>query len=161
MGAVSFDECFREHFGRLVAFGEVTTSSREVARDLAQEAFVRLHRNWESVADYDDIGGWLRRVMANLLIDHHRSTGAERRAIESLGRHRLAEPADIRLGSEDWAALIAVLPPRQRVIVTLFYGEDRSVEQIAQWLDVSVNTVKSSLSKARNTIRRGMGADDD
>jgi len=52
--------------------------------------------------------------------------------------------------------LVAVLPARQRLIVSLFYGCDLPISEIFEVLGVSENTVKSSLSKARNTLRAEM-----
>ena len=55
--------------------------------------------------------------------------------------------------SDPWDHLISELPARHRAIVTLHYGEDMAVADIAELLDVSVNTVKSSLAKARDRLR--------
>ncbi len=57
-----------------------------------------------------------------------------------------------------WSRLVAVLPARQRLIVTLFYcqGYDQPITGVAETLGVSVNTVKSSLAKARITLRAEM-----
>lgn len=62
VSTTGFEECFRTHFARLVALGESMAGDREIARDLAQEAFLRLHRQWDSVGGYDNVGGWLTRV---------------------------------------------------------------------------------------------------
>jgi len=149
----SFEECFREHYPRLVAFGTSLTGDRDAARDLAQEAFARLHTNWAKIATYDEPAAWLRRVMSNLAIDRYRSRASERRAVDRL-RNRASAVANDRLpDTEPWAELVAALPPRQRAIVTLHYGEDMAVADIAELLDINVNTVKSALSKARDTLR--------
>ena len=155
-----FAECFKQHLARLVAIGVATSGDAEVARDLAQETFLRLHRHWDRLDDRDDVGGWLTRVMANLLIDHHRSKASERRAAERLASRAegaVAEGEPAALGR--WAALVAPLPARQRLIVALHYGDDRSISEIAELLGVSPNTVKSALSKAREALRERGGID--
>ena len=146
----------------LVALGESMTGDRETACDAAQEAFVRLHHNWSAVSQYDNPGGWRRRVMSNLLIDRYRSGASERRAVVQLGsrvdRHSNDSPG-YHPGDHDlWSSLLAGLPPRQRIIVALYYGDDLPVADIADMLDVSPNTVKSALSKARDTLRDHMEA---
>jgi RNA polymerase sigma-70 factor (ECF subfamily) len=111
-----------------------------------------LHANWAKIAEYDEPGAWLRRVISNLAIDRHRSRVSERRAVARLdGRaSTIAHEGD---DPDAWKGLIHGLPLRQRAIVTLHYGEDMSVADIAELLDISINTVKSALSKARDTLR--------
>lgn len=142
------------HFPRLVALGESVSGDSGVAHDVAQEAFIRLHARWETVSGYDQPGSWLWRVMSNLLIDHHRSRSAERRAVQRLA-HGVPRQEPDPFEPDEWSRLVAVLPARQRLIVTLFYGYDHAISDIAETLDISENTVKSSLSKARNTMRAG------
>ncbi len=151
----SFEDCFREHFARMVALGESMTGDRGVAHDCAQEAFIRLHDRWSTVRGYDQPVSWLRRVMSNLLIDHHRSRSAERRAVERLS-NGLALQESASFEPDEWSQLIAGLPARQRLIVTLFYGHDLAIAEIAETLGIAGNTVKSSLSKARNSLRTEM-----
>jgi RNA polymerase sigma-70 factor (ECF subfamily) len=52
-------------------------------------------------------------------------------------------------------ALMASLSPQQRAVVTLFYFEDQSVEQVAATLSLPGNTVKTHLSRARAALREG------
>lgn len=84
-----FDDMFREHYPRLVGLGVAMTGNNEFARDLAQETMLRAHQRWEEVSRYEHLGAWLRRVMANLMIDHHRKRTAEGRAYARLERPRL------------------------------------------------------------------------
>jgi RNA polymerase sigma-70 factor (sigma-E family) len=149
----SFEECFREHYASIVAYGTSLTGDRDTARDLAQEAFARLHVNWTKIEQYDAPGAWLRRVIANLAIDRHRSHASERRAVDRLRNRAVPQTAAPR-DTDAWVRLVGELPPRQRAIVTLHYGEDMSVADIAELLDINVNTVKSALSKARDTLRK-------
>lgn len=154
MRGPTFDECFREHYARLVALGVSMTGDRELGRDLAQETFLRLHRRWGDVGSYDNIGAWLSRVISNLAIDHHRTSATRQRTIERIATLPATPPAPAGDG-DSWSELLETLPPRQRVIVTLYYADDRSVADIATALDVSPNTVKSALAKARDTVRAG------
>jgi len=154
-----FEVCFRQYVARLVAIGVATSGDVELARDLAQETFLRLHRQWDRLDDKEHVGGWLTKVMSNLLIDHHRSRTSERRAVERLAGRASTAPSAAEPNVAQWAALVAPLPARQRLIVALHYGDDRSVAEIADLLEVSPNTVKSALSKAREGLRERGGVD--
>ena len=147
MGA-DFEACFRREYPRLVALGVAMSGRPEIARELAQETMLRAHARWDEVSSYEQPGAWLRRVMSNLLIDHHRSAQAERAATERL-RGAVVEFVVGPESGDDWDRLVGGLPARQRVIVTLYYADDRSVDEIASMLGVARGTVKSALGKAR------------
>jgi RNA polymerase sigma-70 factor (ECF subfamily) len=147
-----FESMFRSQYPRLVALGVAMTGRRDIAHELAQETMMRAHRRWDEVSEYEAPHAWLRRVMTNLLIDHHRSTKAERAAVDRLASVSATTTPPPAL--DDWWDLVGPLPARQRAIVTLYYADDQSVGEIAETLTVSKGTVKASLFKARRSIER-------
>jgi RNA polymerase sigma-70 factor (ECF subfamily) len=150
-----FETVFREVYPRLVSLGRLQTGRADIARELAQETMLRAHARWGELATYDAPDAWCRTVMTNLLIDHHRSTAAERRAVERLGHGAIAAPPDpVTPALDRWHALVAPLPERQRTIVTLYYADDLDVGRIADLLGMSNGAVKAALFKARRTLRR-------
>lgn len=148
---VDFDGFFREWFPRLVSLGVTMVGRSDVARDVAQESLVRAYRQWDVVGKYDSPGAWTRKVAVNLLLDHLRSAGRERAAVERLAGRPAATASEP--GVEQWTELVAGLSERQRVIVTLFYADDLSVEAIADVVGVAPGTVKAQLFKARERLR--------
>jgi RNA polymerase sigma-70 factor, ECF subfamily len=148
-----FDELFVDEYPKLVALGVSMSADREVARELAQETMIRAHDRWDEIVQYDEPGAWLRRVMSNLLIDHHRSRTAEAAAVQRLGA-RSPATAGAASSSTSWGELLAPLTAQQRIVATLFYADDLSIADIATTLDISAGTVKSTLSKVRNRLRR-------
>lgn len=148
-----FDALFVEEYPKLVALGASMTGDREIARELAQETMIRAHARWAELERYDEPRAWLRRVMGNLLIDHHRSVVSERSARDRLGAGLASSEDGPGLPSR-WAELVGPLTARQRLVATLYYAEDLSVAEIAVILGVSTGNVKSTLSKARDRLRR-------
>ncbi len=160
-----YDDLFRTAYPRLVAMGLAMSTSRHVSQELAQETLLRAHHHRDDLASYDAPMAWCRRVMGNLLIDHHRSRTSEAAAVERLG-HRAAtrsdatpDPASL-VASARWEDLTRSLTPQQRVVATLYYGEDHSVAEIAETMDLTTGTVKSALAKARANLRRRLGGPD-
>lgn len=152
---------FTQEYPRLVALGVAVAGNREIARELAQETMIRAHGRWLDLERYDDPRAWLRRVMSNLLIDHHRSRTSERSAMERLQRAAsdvAAAQADDTERGTPWAELIRPLTPHQGIVATLFYAEDLPVEEIARILEVSAGSVKSTLSKVRRRLRAHLDA---
>ncbi|MEO6122586.1 MAG: sigma-70 family RNA polymerase sigma factor [Ilumatobacteraceae bacterium] len=158
-----YDELFRTSYPRLVAMGLSTSTERHVVQDLAQETMFRAYRHRDRLAAYDAPLGWCRRVMGNLLIDHHRSLTAERAAVDKVSARAAtsisssaSDPA-AALVSTPWSELVELLTPQQRLIATLYYAQDQSVTAIADELKISHGTVKSTLAKARANVRRRLG----
>ena len=147
-----FEAIYRSVFPRLVSLGAVKTGRIDVARELAQETMLRAHARWSELADHQAPEAWCHVVMTNLLIDHHRSSTSEARATERLGR-RLGETSSTP-ALDRWNEIVAPLPDRQRLIVTLYYAEDCSVGEIAETLGATRSAVKAALFKARRTLRQ-------
>lgn len=160
-----YDDLFRAAYPRLVAMGLAMSTSRHVSQELAQETLLRAHHHRDELGAYDSPIAWCRRVMGNLLIDHHRSATSEAAAVERLG-HRATtqaatapDPAAVA-ASAQWTDLTRSLTSQQRVVATLYYAEDQSVAEVAEIMHIATGTVKSALSKARANLRRRLGEQD-
>lgn len=163
-GAHDYDELFRDVFPRLVSLGVLKTGRVDSARDLAQETMLRAHTRWDELATYDAPAAWCHTVMTNLLVDHHRNASSEQRAVERLGRRsEVAVDRNVDAAAtpalDRWHEIVAPLPDRQRLVVTLYYADDLSVSQIANLLGTSRGAVKVALFKARRTLRSGLDAE--
>jgi RNA polymerase sigma factor (sigma-70 family) len=157
----TFEQFFLGEHAKLVALGLAWTGNPETARELAQEALVRAYRSWDRVAHLDIPGAWVRRVMINLLIDSRRG---EQRMISL--RQRLAPSPDSAVDALDevdhqWWDAVRALPDRERAAVTLHYLEDLSIAEVAEILEVTPGTVKSSLSHARQKLRAALSPSED
>ena len=153
----TFEGFFRANHARVVALAAAMVG-RAAAEDLAQEAFVRAHRDWATVSGYERPDAWVRRVVVNLAISEGRTRRSETRAVERLARRRprvAAEPAPP--ADDDLWAAVRALPPRQRAAVALRYVDDRSVVEIAAALGCAEGTAKALLHQGRTTLADRLG----
>jgi RNA polymerase sigma factor (sigma-70 family) len=150
----TFEDFYRREYMSVVGLAYALSGSRSGAEDLAQEAFLAAHRNWERIVGYERPGAWVRRVVANLSVSAFRRRIAEAKA---LARAALGEPTELRdLGAADpdfWTAVRA-LPRRQAQVVALFYLEDLPISDVAETLDMTPGTVKRHLHRGRQTLAR-------
>lgn len=150
-----FDTFYRNHYRSVLAVVVALTKDRSVAEDVAQDAFIRAQRRWDEVGEYDYKAAWVKRVAINLATSRFRRLSAETRALLRVGQppstREPAEPSD-----EVWAA-VRQLPRLQSQCVALFYVDDLSIAQIAELLGTAEGTVKSSLSRARQTLAETLG----
>jgi RNA polymerase sigma-70 factor (ECF subfamily) len=142
---------------------------RDEALDLSQEVFLRVFRTLPSFRGQSALKTWIYRIAINQARNRQRWWRRRRRADQvPLEQHvvehgELAQPTDTdsphralarkELAARLWAALDG-LPFDQRTVVVLREIDGLSYEEIAESLDVAIGTVKSRLTRARQTLRR-------
>jgi RNA polymerase sigma-70 factor (ECF subfamily) len=148
-------ELHRDH-----AFGLALriTRSRVDAEDVAQEAFVRAWNALPGFRGEATFGTWLHSIVARRAIDRaellRRRRGREA-AMDAAPEAEAPPPGAARdpLLARRLESMMSTLSAPQRAVVSLFYGEDRSVEDIAAALSMNENTVKTHLARARTELR--------
>lgn len=156
-GDDAFEQFFTLEHDRVLRSIEGLVGNREIAVDATQDAFIKAHLHWKTVAACDSPVAWVRRTAINASRDLQRSDRRRRdreakTPFSDVG-NRIDGPDHI--GSADAAHdLLRQLSDRQREVATMFYVDDRSVDDIAAALGVSAGTVKSQLSEARQRLRR-------
>ncbi len=137
--------------------------NRAAAEDLAQDVFVELYRGISRIESARHLVGWLRRVASHRCIDALRRLP---RRMEVAGdtvpdRPGPAPAGDVFL-ERQLRELIGRLPPDARMVMVLRYQEDLAPVEIAETLNMPLNTVKShlrrSLAVLRASLAEGCGA---
>src|SRR5439155_27325572 len=144
--------------------------SESDAADLTQDVFVRAYRALPRLQSPEAFTSWLYRIAINLSRNHLRDSARAR--TESLeygdgdeeggsGQREIADTsadpaskAQTRDMQDRVQRAISTLTPDHRMVITLHHIQDVPVEEIARILNVSVGTVKSRLSRARENLRR-------
>ncbi|MFE7134248.1 SigE family RNA polymerase sigma factor [Streptomyces sp. NPDC057638] len=149
-----FTAYVQERRSALYATAYHLTGDRFEAEDLLQSALFSTYRAWDRISDKAAVGGYLRRTMTNLHISAWR-----RRKLNEYPTEELPETAsdtDAMRGTELRAVLwqaLARLPELQRTMLVLRYYEGRTDPEIAEILDISVGTVKSSIWRSLRRLR--------
>ena len=145
-----FAAAVTEHGRRMYRAARAVLDSDADAEDAAAQAVLQAWQSLDRLRDKKAVRPWLVKIAVNCAYALRRKQGRVV-YLEDLDR----EPA----AAEDpprpdglWEA-VSALPVERRVVVTLFYYEDMSVEQIAKCLGVPQGTVKSRLSRARAQLK--------
>ncbi|MGW1839881.1 SigE family RNA polymerase sigma factor [Streptomyces sp. BBFR2] len=150
----AFTAYVQERRSALYATAYHLTGDRYEAEDLLQSALFSTYRAWDRISDKAALGGYLRRTMTNLHISAWR-----RRKLNEYPTEELPETAgdtDAMRGTELRAVLwqaLARLPEPQRTMLVLRYYEGRTDPEIADILNISVGTVKSSIWRSLRRLR--------
>jgi len=131
------------------------------AEDAVQDALLR---GWHSAAGLRDIEGfqaWFDRILVNGCRDRLRRRRTIRFIPLDPTMDRAGEGDPFRAIAERDALLagLRALSPDERVVVVLHYWADLSLEQIAGRIGAPLGTVKSRLHRARDILRRQLGAE--
>jgi len=161
--AVSLEALYAAHAAALVR--TLHAAGVPDASDVVQEAFVQACVHWRKVSRYDDPLAWIRRVAINRGHNRHR---ARRRQSALADRIAATTPPSTHVDPDrdgspdaDLAALVAALPPRQRLALSLFYFADLSVSEVADAMELSDGAVKYHLHAARTALGSALEVPDE
>lgn len=139
-----FESFYARELRKVIGLAFVLSGSPSGAEDLAQEAFLKAYKRWDTVGTYDNPGGWVRRVVANTAVSKRRRRTAEAKALVRIGGSEFVVPEMSPDAMVTWAA-VRRLPRRQAQAIALRYYDQSSIAEIAQILDCTTNTVKTHL----------------
>lgn len=132
-------------------------NDRAEAEDMLQEGFVKVFSDLHQFRAEGPLGGWIRRVMVNIALMQIRK---RKKLFSDVEIENLSDSVttdeDIfaEMNAKALTRIIQKLPTGYRVVFNMFVIEGYSHKEIAEKLEVSINTSKSQLSKAKATLRR-------
>lgn len=131
------------------------------ASDIAQEVFLQLYR---SLPQYktDNLKAWISKITIRKAIDwKRRHTRYEQKRTDTnldlVKDISVLTPDEFIINQENKRQVQSIcsqLPPRYGRIITKYYYENKSYQQIAREEGINVRTVESRLYRARNLIRQ-------
>ena len=160
---VAFERLIAEHQAKVYAFAFAFVGDPEQAKDLAQEALVKVYRSIGAFRFQSAFSTWLYAIVKNTYLDLVKSRAAKERALEApLSSEEVAELRDtldaekLLLKAEERALLERALrrvPVDFRLVVHLSDLQGLGYDQIAQVLSLPLGTVKSRLKRGRDALR--------
>ena len=134
--------------------------SRPEAEDAVQQTFLRLYENRAAYQPRFRLNTWLYRILVNACVDELR----RRRPVVSLedAEGPATEGPDLAASRRErdrhLQAALATVSLEARIVLTLYYGEGRSYQEIGAIRGTSVNTVKTHLRRGRAALRKTLRA---
>jgi RNA polymerase sigma factor (sigma-70 family) len=143
---------FRTEYEAVVRTMYLIVHDRELARDIAQEAFIQLFARWRRISQYERPDAWVRRVGIRMAVRTVKRERLRPRLERELDVASLPQPVDV-----DVLQAVRGLPATQRAAIVLFYFEDRPVAEVAQILSCPEATVRVYLHRARKRLAALLG----
>ena len=160
-GAVPFDAVYREQRGRVLATVRSVLGASDEVEDVVQLVFIEVHRCLPRFEGRSKLSTWIYRIAINVALQHLRKkkrhrwlslglTGDEDQR-QASGRNLAAQIEDREILHEVYAAADK-LSEKKRVVWVLHELQGLDPQQIAEVLDIPMNTVRSRLLAARHDV---------
>jgi RNA polymerase sigma-70 factor, ECF subfamily len=149
------DVLFRRHWDRLWRVAYAVTGRRDVADDVAQDAFQRAVAGLRGYDPARPFTPWLHRIVVNTAIDAVRADRRLAPLPDDAPDH--GDPLDAAIVRNDLARALAGLGEEQRAAVVLRYVLGHDLAATAEILGVPVGTVQSRCGRALAAMRVSMG----
>jgi RNA polymerase sigma-70 factor (ECF subfamily) len=146
----ALSDIYARRYARFLRVAEAIVGDADVARDVVQDAFVRLIRSRRRFRGEGSLDGWVWRTVVNTARNVRRDASKHRAddsSVEASATNGHVVDAGVR-------ALLAALPERQRLVLFLRYYADLDYRAIAEVLEIKRGTVGATLNQAHSAMKR-------
>jgi RNA polymerase sigma-70 factor, ECF subfamily len=169
----AFDQLVERHHARAFRLARSMVGNDDDARDISQEAFIRLYESAHRFDGRSRFSTWFYRIVVNLCIDHLRRTKWWRRLLplrttddpEEEAVEPVSDKAtpDVEVMDKEMAAnlnqLLNQLSPNQRIAIMLQVQEGLSSREIATVLKCSESTARVHIYRGLMQLRKSLQKD--
>ena len=129
-------------------------SDEQVAENLLQETFIRIHQKLDEIDDTQRVTSWVFQIARNLVIDHYRAKSRDAAAMaDGLEANKDDVPNLNDLVAGWLPQMISELPDAYREAVELCELKGFSQQQIANQLGISLSGAKSRVQRGRAKLK--------
>jgi RNA polymerase sigma-70 factor (ECF subfamily) len=165
--ALTFDEVYREHRGRVLGAVRSVLGPDGEMEDVLQLAFIEIHRALPSFRGQSKLSTWIYRISVNVALQHIRKKQRHRWLTFGLAEERAAvlrpsydseDRLQSRQALERVYQLVNKLNEKKRTAWVLYEIEGMTPAEISEVLDLPLNTVRSRILSARKEILSALRA---
>ena len=130
---------------------------RDEAEDALQEGFIRVFTNLRTFRNEGSLEGWVRKVIINTALNYHRSNLKHYYHSDVDEMDEMIEDekmVNVKAEVDDLMKIIHALPDGYRLVFNLYEIDGYSHKEIAKMLNISKNTSKSQLLKAKKYLQK-------
>jgi len=155
----AFDDLVRDHQRMIYSLAYRMTGSEADAEDLAQETFIRAHRQLETFRGESTIATWLYRIGVNLCLNWRQRAQRRERLHQEWSKEQstLSPDSDPQMAARVQDALLR-LPSKQRAAIVLTVYDGLSHAEAARVLGCTEATVSWRVFAARAKLKRCLKA---
>lgn len=157
----SFSMLYNRYAPKMMGVCFRYSKTKDEAEDVLQEGFIKVFQKIKSFEGKGSFEGWIRRIMVNTAINNYKANNKhyyhddidKDNNINLRTDETLPFEFDEKTDKVNVVKLIQQLPTGYQMVFNLYVIDGLTHQEIAEQLDVSINTSKSQLSKARKWLR--------
>ncbi len=129
----------------------------EDADDILQDGFIRVFKHIKDFRGEGSLEGWVRRTIVNTAINYYKKKIKQGVSVDlDFVQGKIKEESKVveKMSADELLELISELPPGYRTVFNLNAIEGYTHKEIGRLLEISENTSKSQLSRARVSLQK-------
>jgi RNA polymerase sigma factor (sigma-70 family) len=152
-------------YGKMMAVCLRYSNSSVDAKEVLHEGFLKVFENLKNGKDGDSVEDWIRKIMIHSSIDHIRKNKQNLLIVstvhiskkEAVTTDQMSdEDLLLKINKEEIRKALQQLTPGYRTVYNLFVIDGYSHKEIAEIMDISEDTSKLNLSKAKFALRKNL-----
>jgi len=150
---MTFEKIYLEFETKLRYFILGRISDPELAEDILQDVFLKIHSNIGSVKDSEKLESWIYQITRNAIIDSYRRSRPEDELSESLPALQEEEPdaaVDLAASVQE---MLNCIPAKDKQALTLTEIQGMTQTEMANELGITVSGAKSRVQRAREKLK--------
>jgi RNA polymerase sigma-70 factor (ECF subfamily) len=165
-----FEKEMLPHMSALYNFALRMTGDPDDAKDLVQETYMKAYRFFDKYSQGTNAKAWLFRIMKNSYINRYRRESKEPDKVDydeikdfyATVKGSVADTNDLQekifgnLFEDEVAKALQDLPEEFRTVVILCDIEGYTYEEIADFIEIPIGTVRSRLHRGRKMLRESL-----
>ncbi len=155
------ERAYDKHAGKLYKYALMILADHEAAEDAVQRVFVKMMKMGNSILQIESYDGYLRRAVRNECYEIIKKHIRFRGLVDELSSMPIIEDLGKKESNEDERKVlegaIKKLSPKEREVLHMKVYENKTLAEIGNIIDVSVNTVASRYRYALSKLRQMLG----
>ena len=151
------ENLYRHYAPKMLALCKRYARSNEEAEDILQEGFIKVFTKLDDFRNEGSLEGWIRRIMINTALNFHKRKSPSYQDLnpELFELSRVEESTSVEiLSAEELETVIAQIPSPYKTVFHLNAILGYTHKEIGEMLNISTNTSKSRLNRARHIIQK-------
>ena len=155
----AFDTIYSDFSDAMFSICLRYTKNKDEAADILHDAFLKIYENRKKFDPKYELASWIKRIVINTAIDHY-NKNKKIILIEDDSYFEEEEDQPISIDPENSSQLkskllesLQIMPEGYRTIFNLYVMENLTHQEISTYLNISISTSKSQLSRARKMLK--------